>query len=76
MESWRRNHGKEILKKDSLMRSLRGGILEEESWKMDPRRGFGGTSESSAGTPNSPLKASGACPEPPGPLSGLRRKVC
>ena len=44
MESWGMNPGRGILKKDSLRRNLRGGILEEESWKKDPRRGFGGTS--------------------------------
>ena len=44
MESWRRNPGRGILKKDSLRRNLRGGILEGEVWKKDPRKGFGGTS--------------------------------
>ena len=43
-ESLRWNPGRGILKKDSLRRSLRGGILEEESWKNDPRRTFGATS--------------------------------
>ena len=76
MESWGRNPARGILKKDSLRRNLRGGILEEESWKKDPRRALGAPPESSGGTPRSPLKASGASLEPPGPLSGLRGKVC
>ena len=74
MESWRRKPGRGILKKDFLRRNLRGGILGGESWKKDPRRGSGRTSESSGGTPRSPLKASGASLEPPGPPSGLRGK--
>ena len=51
MESWGRNPGRGILKKDSLRRNLRGGILEEESWKKDPRRrAFGGTQRALEGS--------------------------
>ena len=45
MESWERNPAKGILRKVFLRRNLRGGILEEELWKEDPRRSFGDTSK-------------------------------
>ena len=44
MESWERNPGGGIPKQESLRRNLKGGSLEEELWKKDPRRAFGGTS--------------------------------
>ena len=76
MESWRRNPGRGILKKDSLRRNLRRGILEEESWKKDPRRDFGGTSRELWRGTQEPSEAIWGILEPPGPLCGLRGKVC
>ena len=75
MESWRSKPGRGILREDFLRGNLRGGILGEESWKKDLIRGPGGPSESSGGTPRSPLKASGASLESLGPPSGLKGKV-
>ena len=70
MESWRRKPRRGILKKDSLRRNLRGGILEV------PAGGIMETPDSpegaSRGTPDPPRIS----PKPPRPLSGLRGKVC
>jgi len=69
VESWR-NPGRGILKKDSLRRNLRGGILEVPA---------GGILE----TPDSPEGTSRGTPDPPriplrpaGTPSELRGKVC
>ena len=75
MESWRRKPRRGILKKDFLGRNLRGGILRGRILEEGFQKGLEGTSESSGATPRSPLKASGASLEPPGPVSGLRGKV-
>ena len=39
-ESWRRNHGGDIIDEESWRRNHGGGIMEEESW----RRNHGGGS--------------------------------
>ena len=41
MESWKRNPQEGFLEEESQSRNP-GGILEEESWKNDPRRIFRG----------------------------------
>ena len=74
--SWGRNPGTGILREDSLGRNPRGENLEEESWKQEPRRALGPPPDSPGRTSRDPLEPPRISLQLPGPLSGLRGKVC